>query len=41
MTGAYSDSLIKTKDGWRFTKRTTKSDVAPPAAPAAPAEPPK
>jgi hypothetical protein len=44
MTGSYSDSLVKTKDGWRFTKRTTKSDVtppAPPAAPAAPATPPK
>jgi SnoaL-like domain len=43
-TGMYSDSLIKTKDGWRFTKRTTKGDVAPAApAPAAapPAVPPK
>jgi SnoaL-like domain len=39
MTGMYSDSLIKTKDGWRFTKRTTKGDVAP-AAPAAAAAPP-
>ncbi len=40
-TGTYSDSLIKTKDGWRFTKRTTKGDVAP--APSAPANaaPPK
>jgi hypothetical protein len=38
-TGTYSDSLVKTKDGWRFTKRTTKGD-APPAAPAAPAAPP-
>jgi SnoaL-like domain len=38
-TGMYSDSLIKTKDGWRFTKRTTKGDVAP-AAPAAAAAPP-
>ena len=38
-TGTYSDSLIKTKDGWRFTKRTTKGDVAPPAPPAAPAPP--
>src|SRR5271168_14090 len=34
-TGMYTDSLIKTKDGWRFTKRTTKGDVAPPAPPAA------
>jgi hypothetical protein len=44
MTGSYTDSLIKTKDGWRFTKRTTKSDVTPPApppAPAPPAAPPK
>jgi len=44
MTGMYSDSLIKTKDGWRFTKRTTKADAAPAApAPAAapPAAPPK
>ncbi len=38
-TGMYSDSLIKTKDGWRFTKRTTKGDV-PPAAPAPAAAPP-
>jgi SnoaL-like domain len=44
MTGMYSDSLIKTKDGWRFTKRTTKGDAAPAApapAAAAPAAPPK
>jgi SnoaL-like domain len=43
-TATYTDSLLKTKDGWRFTKRTTKSDVAaavPPAAPAASAAPPK
>jgi ketosteroid isomerase-like protein len=41
-TGTYTDSLVKTKDGWRFTKRTTKGDV-PPAAAAAPAAaaPPK
>jgi SnoaL-like domain len=38
-TGMYSDNLIKTKDGWRFTKRITKGDVAP-AAPAAAAGPP-
>jgi 3-phenylpropionate/cinnamic acid dioxygenase small subunit len=25
-TATYTDSLIKTKDGWRFTKRTTKGD---------------
>lgn len=44
MSGSYTDSLVKTKDGWRFTKRMTKSDVTPtaPAAPAAPpAAPPK
>jgi SnoaL-like domain len=40
-TGMYSDSLVKTKDGWRFTKRTTKGDVAPAAAAAPPADPPK
>jgi SnoaL-like domain len=43
-TGMYSDNLIKTKDGWRFTKRITKGDVAPAApapAAAAPAAPPK
>jgi uncharacterized protein (TIGR02246 family) len=41
-TATYTDSLVKTKDGWRFTKRTTKSDSAPPA-PSAPAAstPPK
>jgi hypothetical protein len=42
-TGTYTDSLIKTKDGWRFTKRTTKGDVAPAASspPAAGTPPPK
>ncbi len=35
-TATYTDSLVKTKEGWRFAKRTTKSDL-PPAAPAAPA----
>jgi hypothetical protein len=42
-TATYTDSLIKTKDGWRFTKRTTKGDSAPaaPSAPAAGATPPK
>jgi hypothetical protein len=35
-TATYTDSLVKTKDGWRFTKRTTKGD-SPPAAPSAPA----
>jgi hypothetical protein len=33
-TGIYNDSLVKTKGGWRFAKRTTTAD-APPAAPAA------
>jgi hypothetical protein len=42
-TATYTDSLIKTKDGWRFTKRTTKGDTAPaaPSAPAAGPTPPK
>ena len=42
-TASYTDSLIKTKDGWRFTKRTTKGDTAPAAAsaPAASPTPPK
>jgi hypothetical protein len=40
-TATYTDSLVKTKDGWRFTKRTTKGDAAP-AAPAPAGEtPPK
>jgi uncharacterized protein (TIGR02246 family) len=41
-TATYTDSLVKTKDGWRFTKRTTKGDNAPPAPSApAPSTPPK
>jgi SnoaL-like domain len=42
-TASYTDSLVKTKDGWRFTKRTTKGDSPPaaPSAPAAGAPPPK
>jgi hypothetical protein len=42
-TATYTDSLIKTKDGWRFTKRITKGDAAPaaPSAPAANPPPPK
>jgi hypothetical protein len=40
-TATYTDSLVKTKEGWRFTKRTTKADVAPAASPAAASEPPK
>jgi SnoaL-like domain len=39
-TATYTDSLIKTKEGWRFTKRTTKSDVPPAAAPAGGGDPP-
>jgi hypothetical protein len=30
-TATYTDSLVKTKNGWRFTKRTTKGDLAPAA----------
>jgi hypothetical protein len=30
-TGIYRDSLVKTKDGWRFAKRTTTADAAPAA----------
>src|SRR5271170_3142703 len=40
MSSSYTDSLVKTKDGWRFTKRMTKSDVTPTAPPAAAAAPP-
>ena len=40
-TATYTDSLIKTKDGWRFTRRTTKADVPPAPAPAASETPPK
>jgi len=42
-TATYTDSLVKTKDGWRFTKRTTKGDSPPaaPSGPAAGAPPPK
>lgn len=40
MSGSYTDSLVKTKDGWRFTKRMTKSDVAPTVPPGAAAAPP-
>ena len=32
-SATYSDELVKTADGWRFTKRATKGDVAPPAKP--------
>ena len=29
----YSDDLVKTAQGWRFKKRATKGDVAPPPKP--------
>ena len=32
-SASYSDDLVKTADGWRFKKRTTKGDVAPPPKP--------
>ncbi len=32
-SATYADALVKTAEGWRFKKRTTKGDVAPPAAP--------
>ena len=35
-TLSYTDTLVKTKDGWRFSRRTTKDDSTPAAeAPAA------
>jgi SnoaL-like domain len=34
-TATYTDALVKTKDGWRFAKRTTKGDAPAAAAPAA------
>jgi SnoaL-like domain len=38
LTGMYSDTLVKTADGWRFKKRQVKGDTPAPAA-AAPATP--
>jgi SnoaL-like domain len=35
-TATYTDSLVKTKEGWRFSKRMTKGDVVPPAPDTAP-----
>src|SRR4249920_2716642 len=32
-SATYSDELVKTAQGWRFKKRATKGDVAPPPAP--------
>lgn len=28
-SASYADELVKTADGWRFSKRTTKGDVVP------------
>ena len=38
LTGTYSDTLVKTADGWRFKKRLVKGDTPAPAT-AAPATP--
>jgi SnoaL-like domain len=32
-SATYADELVKTAQGWRFKKRATKGDVAPPAKP--------
>jgi phenylacetate-coenzyme A ligase PaaK-like adenylate-forming protein len=32
-SASYSDELVKTAQGWRFKKRATKGDVAPPPKP--------
>ena len=32
-SATYADELVKTSQGWRFKKRTTKGDSAPAAAP--------
>ena len=32
-SASYADELVKTAQGWRFKKRQTKGDAAPPAAP--------
>ena len=37
-TLSYTDTLVKTKAGWRFSKRTTKNDAPPAAAEAPPAK---
>jgi hypothetical protein len=37
----YDDQLVKTPQGWRFTKRQTKRVGPPPAAPTAQPAPPK
>lgn len=33
-TGTYKDNLVKTPQGWRFTKRVVNRDATAPAAPA-------
>ncbi len=33
-TGTYQDALVKTPQGWRFTRRVVNRDAAAPAAPA-------
>lgn len=38
-TAIYTDNLVKTKDGWRFTKRIVKGDTPPSAPAAAPTTP--
>jgi hypothetical protein len=37
-TLSYTDTLVKTKAGWRFSKRTTKGDIPAAASDAAPAK---
>lgn len=32
-SASYADELVKTAQGWRFKKRQTKGDAAPPTAP--------
>src|SRR5712664_2812194 len=32
-SASYTDQLVKTAQGWRFKKRATKGDAAPPAKP--------
>jgi len=32
-SASYTDELVKTAQGWRFKKRATKGDIAPPAKP--------
>lgn len=39
MTGTYTDELVKTPQGWRFTKRAVNRDAAPAPAAGAPTPP--